>query len=52
MKESRFTKAQIVTILKEADAGMKVADIYHKHAPPTRPTATGNRSAVAWRPRI
>lgn len=31
MKKSRFTEAQFVVILKEADAGMKVADIYHKH---------------------
>jgi len=26
MKKTRFTKPQIVPILKEADAGMKVAD--------------------------
>ena len=31
MKKTRFTKPQIVPILKEADAGMKVADICRKH---------------------
>ena len=28
MKKSRFTETQIVAILKEADAGMKVAVIF------------------------
>jgi putative transposase len=31
MKKTRFTETQIVSILKEADAGMKVADICRKH---------------------
>lgn len=31
MKKSRFTDTQIVAILKEADAGMKVADVCRKH---------------------
>ncbi len=31
MKKIRFTETQIVAILKEADAGMKVADICRKH---------------------
>lgn len=31
MKKTRFTESQIVTILKEADAGMKVAEICRKH---------------------
>ena len=31
MKKSKFTESQIVAILKEADAGIKVADVCRKH---------------------
>lgn len=31
MKRSRFTKSQIVAILKEADSGLPVNEIWHKH---------------------
>lgn len=31
MKKSRFSESQIVSILNEVDAGMKVTDICRKH---------------------
>ena len=31
MKKTRFTEAQIMAILKEADAGVKVVEICRKH---------------------
>jgi putative transposase len=32
MKKSRFSETQIVSILKEADAGMKVEELCRKHS--------------------
>ena len=43
MRESRFTEAQIVAILKEAEAGLPVADILRQHSV-SRPTFYSWRS--------
>lgn len=45
MKKSRFCEAQIIGVLKEADAGMKVADLCRKHGIARR--SAGRRRSVA-----
>ena len=50
MKKTKFSESRIVSIFKEAEAGMKVDDICHKHgiSSATQPTTTGNQNMVAW----
>lgn len=42
MKKSRFKEEQIVTILQEVEAGMKVADVCRKHG-------ISNATYYAWK---
>ena len=42
MKKSRFTENQIISILKEADAGIPIAEL-------TRKYGLGNSTIYTWR---
>lgn len=50
MKKSRFSEEQIIGVLKEDDAGMKVADRCRKHgtAYRMRRSITGVAATAAW----
>lgn len=48
MTRSRFGEIQIIAIVKEADAGMKVEDVCRKTPLAMRLTITGNQNMVAW----
>ena len=47
MKESRFTEAQIIGILKQHEAGVKTADLCREHVIPTRILYDSTKIAVA-----
>jgi putative transposase len=49
MKKSRFTESQIISILKEAESGVPVAELCRKHGiSNTLPSTTGGPSTAAW----
>jgi hypothetical protein len=41
MKTTRFTVRNIIGNLKEIEAGMKVTELYRKHAFPVSPSTSG-----------
>jgi hypothetical protein len=49
MRKSRFTESQIVSILKDGDDGVPLADLVRKHGSAGRPTSTGSRNMPAPR---
>lgn len=50
MKKSKFSESQIVSVLKEAESGIKVDDLCRKHGISQRPTTIGNPGMVVWKP--
>jgi hypothetical protein len=52
MRQSKFTDTQIVAILKEADAGRPVNEIWRTMASAPPRTTNGRSSTVAWRRRM
>ena len=50
MRQSKFTETQIVSILKETDAGRPVNEIWRKYGISSATTTSGKPSTAAWRP--
>ena len=48
MKRSKFTDEQILAIVREGEAGRKVADLCRTHGITERPITAGRRSTAAW----
>jgi putative transposase len=53
MRKSKFNETQIINILKEADAGMKIEELCRKHGI-SSPTFYnwGSLNTVAWKPQM
>jgi putative transposase len=49
MRKSRFTEEQIVGVLKEAAAGLKVDTVCRKHGISDTPSTVGRRSMAGSR---
>ncbi len=52
MKKPQFTETQIVSIPKQADAGIPVKDLCRDHGISSVTTASGNPSMAAWKAAI
>jgi putative transposase len=48
MKKSRFNEEKIIALLKQAEAGVKVAELIRKHGSANRRFTTGRPSTAAW----
>ena len=48
MKRSKFTDEQILAIVREGEAGRKVADLVRTHGTRSRRTTGGRRSTAGW----
>ena len=48
MKKKRFSVEQIVSVLKQAELGMPVADIVRQVGISGRPTTAGRSSTPGW----
>ena len=52
MRQSKFTETQIVSMLKEADAGSPVNEIWRKYGISSATYYKGRPSMAGWRRRI
>jgi putative transposase len=48
MKTSRYTEAQIIAILRQAEGGVPVAELCREHGMSNASFTNGGRSMAAW----